>query len=275
MNRIAIIPNILRDENFEGTKKIIEYLKSKNKTVILDNSTYIKDIDVEYAELSTYSDVDAAIIIGGDGTILGYGKRYINTNIPILAINYGNVGFLTELEKNDFEGLENIINGNYIVEKRPVIEVEYLKNKYYSINEVCVHRGISPKMLDIDTIIDDVSMNRFKADGIIVATSSGSTAYSLSAGGPILDPSIDAFVVTPVCPHNSKITSIVVSNEIGIKIKLTDTESGTISIDGNLIAQIDGNGELTVRKGGYINTVRQSENSFYKKLKKKIFEKEF
>lgn len=274
MKKIAIIPNILRDENFVGTKKIIEYLKSKCIDVIADNSLEKYCLDVEYKDLEAYKDIDMAIIIGGDGTILASSKKYINTDIPILGINHGNVGFLTELEKGDEKGLADIIGGNYSVEKRPVIEVEYCTNKYYSINEVSVHRGNSPKMLHIDIIIEDVSMNKFKADGLIVATSSGSTAYSLAAGGPIIDPSVNAFVVTPVCPHNINIRSVVVSNEAEIKIKIKDSELCTFSVDGNLIEEIKGNSEIIIKKGGYLNTVRQSKNSFYKKLKRKIFEKE-
>lgn len=274
MKKIAILPNIMRDAEFKGTKVIIEYLKSNGIKVIADNSLVQYNLDVEYTELENHKNIDMAIIIGGDGTMLSASKRYINTDVPVLGINHGNIGFLTELEKDDMYGLEDIIKGNYSLEKRPIIEVEHLENKYYSINEASIHRGVSPKMLDIDIIIEDVSMNQFKADGIIVATSSGSTAYSLSAGGPIIDPSVNAFVVTPVCPHNISIRSIVVSNEAEIKIKLNDSELCTFSIDGNLISEIKGNQEIIIKKGGYLNTIRQSKNSFYKKLKRKIFKKE-
>ena len=274
MKKVAIIPNILRDEHFENAKKIIEYLKSQNIEVVADNNLKEYNLDVTYQDLETYKDIDMAIITGGDGTILSYSKKYINTDIPILGINHGNVGFLTELEKDDSEGLKSIISGSYSVEKRPVIEVEHNGKSYYSINEASIHRGISPKMLDIDIIIEDVSMNKFKADGLIVATSSGSTAYSLSAGGPIIDPSVNAFVVTPVCPHNINIRSVVVSNEAEIKIKIKDSEQCTFAVDGNLIEEIKGNSEILIKKGGYLNTVRQGKNSFYKKLKRKIFEKE-
>ncbi len=274
MKKVAILPNIMRDENLEGTKDIIKYLKSKNISVYVDISLEEYKLDAEYTELETCRDIDMAIIIGGDGTMLSSSKKYINTDIAILGINHGDIGFLTELEKNDMIGLEDIIEGNYSLEKRPIIEVEHLGKKYYSINEVAIHRGISPKMLDVNIIIEDISMNKFKADGIIVATSSGSTAYSLSAGGPIIDPSVNAFVVTPVCPHNINIRSVVVSNEAEIKIKLKDSELCTFSVDGNLIDEIKGNSEIFIKKGGYVNTVRRSKNSFYKKLKRKIFEKE-
>lgn len=274
MKNVAIIPNLLRDTDGTGTKTIIKYLNSKDIKIFMDSRLAKHKFDAEYVEIDKYKDIDMAIIIGGDGTILSESKKYINTDIPILGINHGNVGFLTELEKDDMQGLEDIINGNFTLEKRPIIKVEHLGNTYYSINEASIHRGSSPKMLDINIIIENVPMNEFRADGLIVATSSGSTAYSLSAGGPIIDPLVNAFVVTPVCPHNVYIKSVVVSSETEIKIVLKDSEQCTFSIDGNLIAQIQGNHEITIKKGGYINTIRRSENSFYKKLKRKIFEKE-
>ena len=274
MKKIAIIPNILRDENFRGTKQIITYLKENNIEVVIDKKLINYNLDAEYKDLETYKEIDMAIIIGGDGTMLSESKKYINSDIPVLGINHGHIGFLTELEKNDIMGLESILEGNYSLEKRPIIEVEHLGKKYYSINEASIHRGGSPKMLDIDIIIEDVTMNQFKADGLLVATSSGSTAYSLSAGGPIIDPLINAFVVTPVCPHNINIRSVVVSNEAEIRIKLKNSDMCTFAIDGNLIDEIKGNSEIIIKKGGYLNTIRQSKNSFYKKLKRKIFEKD-
>lgn len=274
MEKIAIIPNLLRDTEGTGTKAIIKYLKSKGIKIYMDNSLAKCNFEVEYVEIGKFKDINMAIIIGGDGTILSASKNYINTDIPILGINHGNVGFLTELEKDDMQGLDNIINGNFSLEKRPIIKVEHLGNTYYSINEASIHRGNSPKMLDIDIIIEDVPMNQFRADGLLVATSSGSTAYSLSAGGPIMDPLVNAFVVTPVCPHNVYIKSVVVSAETEIKIKLNNSEQCTFSVDGNFISQIKGNHEITIKKGGYINTIRRDKNSFYKKLKTKIFEKE-
>lgn len=274
MKNVIIIPNMLRDTDGTGTKSIIEFLKSRNINVYIDKSLEAHNFDAIYSDINTITDIDMVIIMGGDGTILSESKNYINTEIPILGINYGNVGFLTELEKNDMKGLEDIINGNYSLEKRPIIKVNHRGQTYYSINEVAIHRGSSPKMLDIDIIIENVPMNEFRADGLIVATSSGSTAYSLSAGGPIIDPLVNAFVVTPVCPQNVYIKSVVVSADTEIKVKLKDSEQCTFSIDGNLIDQIKGNHEIVIKKGGYINTVKRTENSFYKKLRKKIFEKE-
>lgn len=275
MKKTAVIPNLERDTDGIGTKAVIECLKKHGITPILDNSLKGLDFDGEFVDIDTCKSIDMAIIIGGDGTLLSNSRRYINTEIPVLGINHGHIGFLTELEKDDQIGLEEILDGNYLIDKRPVIKVTHHEEIHLSINEFTVYRGISPKMLDTEIIIDDVSMNKFKADGLIVSTSSGSTAYSMSAGGPIINPSVNAFVITPICPHNLYLRSVVVPTEAQIEIKLSGSETKcAVSVDGNLISELVGAHTIKLTKGGYLNTIRRDGKSFYKKLKTKFFEKE-
>ncbi|MBR0278019.1 MAG: NAD(+)/NADH kinase [Clostridia bacterium] len=274
MKKILIIPNMQRDKDGFGTRKVISLLKSKNYLPIMDNSLKKNNFDAEYTDITKCPDIKMAIIIGGDGTILANSKRFINTDVPIIGINHGHVGFLTELEKDDIKYLEQILDENYIIDERPVLSIEYNREKYFSINEATIHRGNSAKMLNIEIIIDNITMNSFRADGLIVSTSSGSTAYSLSAGGPIIDPMVNAFVITPICPHNLYIRSVVVPAEREIIVKLKNTESGVFSVDGNMISQLDGNQEITITKGGFLKMIKLDKNSFYNKVKKKFFEKD-
>ena len=274
MKKIIIIPNLVRDVDGAGTKKVIECLNQNGITAVMDNSLKKHAFDCVYDDINLVNDADMVIIIGGDGTILASSNRYINTDTPVLGINHGNKGYLTELEKDDIKGLESILSGNYIVDKRPVIKVEHNDNEYYCINEASIHRGNSPKMLDMEIIIESVTMNKYRADGLIVATSSGSTAYSLSAGGPIINPLVNAFVITPVCPSNLYLRSMVVPSGDKICVKLQNTEASSFSVDGKLIAELAGNHIITLTNGGYLPTVRRNENSFYNKIKYKIFEKE-
>jgi len=274
MKKILIIPNMKRDIDGLGTKKIINIIKNNNYVPVLDSELKKYNFDCEYTGSINPNDYYMAVFIGGDGTILSSARQFINTDTPILGVNYGHVGFLTEIEKGESIKFTEIINGNYIIEKRPVLSIEFCGSKQYAINEVAIHRGNSAKMLNIDIKIDDNSLSNFRADGIIISTSSGSTAYSLSAGGPIIDPTVDAFVITPVCPHNLYFRSVVVPSKREIVVNLSDTVSGTFSIDGNLIAQLDGNHAIKITEGGYLNMVKTDENSFYDKIKRKIFEKE-
>lgn len=274
MKKIIVIPNLVRDVNGVGTKKVLDCLKQNGITAVMDNSLKIHNFDCAYADIDNVKDADMAIIIGGDGTILASSKRYINTSTPVLGINHGNMGYLTELEKDDIKGLESILLGNYIVDKRPVIKVEHNGNDFYCINEASIHRGNSPKMLDMEIIIENVAMHKYRADGLIVATSSGSTAYSLSAGGPIINPLVNAFVITPVCPQNLYLRSMVVPADDRICVKLQNSEAISFSVDGELITELTGNNIITMTNGGYLPTVRRNQNSFYNKIKTKIFEKE-
>lgn len=274
MKKIAVIPNLSIDKSNKFTMSITEILRDNGITPVLDNSLKQYGFLGEYGDIDNIFDIDMAVILGGDGTFLSQSNRYINTSIPVLGINYGHIGFLTELEKDDIDKFKKILTGNYKVDKRHIIKATHEKNEYFSINEVCIHRGNSPKILDTEIIINGVLMNKFRSDGIIVSTSSGSTAYSLSAGGPIINPLLDALVITQVCPHNLNLRSIVVPGNDIIKIRLTNTENFAFSTDGKHIAELDGNQTIKVTKGGYLNTVRCDENSFYNKLKSKIFEKE-
>lgn len=274
MKKIIIMPNLSRDKDGKGTEKVINCLKQHGIEALIDNSLKEYGFDCKYVDIKNEKDADMAIIIGGDGTILTNSHLFVNTTIPVLGINHGNVGFLTELEKDDIDGLNKILDGNFIIERRQIIKVEYCGKTCYSINESAIHRGNSPKILNMEIIINGVSMNKYRADGLIVATSSGSTAYSLSAGGPIIHPLVDAFVITPVCAHNLYIRSMVIPTNETICIKLNSPDLCAFSVDGNLIAQMDGNQEIKLTMGGYLNTVICNENSFYNKIKTKIFEKE-
>ena len=274
MKRIAVIPNLIIDKSNKFTKDITKILKESGITPVLDNSLKEYGFFGEYQDIEKCLDIDMAVIVGGDGTFLSQSNRYINTSVPVLGINYGHIGFLTELEKGDICNLKKILSGDFEIDKRHIIKATHEENEYFSINEVCIHRGSSPRILDTQIIINGVLMNKFRSDGIIVSTSSGSTAYSLSAGGPIINPLLDAFVITPVCPHNLNVRSIVVPSSDIIEIRLSNTENFAFSTDGKLIAELRGDQTVRVTKGGYLNTVRCDKNSFYNKLKNKIFEKE-
>lgn len=276
MKKAVVITNLERDKDAKGAKKVAKILAKHGVTPIMSEDMQQYKIKAEFADIATEKDVDLAVIIGGDGTFLAKSKQYINTNTPVLGINYGNVGFLTELEQNDEEsGLLKVLQGEYILEKLPVIKVTHQEKVSLAINEVTVYRAFSPKMIDTEIIIESVSMNKFRADGLIVSTSSGSTAYSMSAGGPIVNPAVKAFIITPICPHNLHLRSIVVPMDANIEVKINNVDSTcALSVDGNMVSELEGAHTIKLELGGYLNAIRQDEKSFYNKLKKKFFEKE-
>ena len=274
MNKIAVLPNISQDNNLEGTKKVVDILRSHNIMPILPSEAYGYGIDAKYTD--NFSDVDMAVILGGDGTLLHSAELFFGTDIPILGINHGHLGFLTEIEKNDIKGLNNILEGNFITEKRMTMDISAGGEKYTSLNDAVLHRGNFSRIFKMNVLIDGEELLTFKADGIIVSTPTGSTAYSLSAGGPIVDPTVNVLVITPICPHGLYSRSIIVPSDKRITLVIDDeTKHDMIfSIDGSAVCTVDAGNEINITGGLFVKLVRTGENRFYTMLKKKLFERE-
>ena len=273
MKNIAVIPNRKRDANLQGTRQVVSMIQQKGLTPVLDQSFAELIPNAQHVKSEQLTSVDMAVLIGGDGTMLSAAKLYLNTSIPVLGVNYGHVGFLTEID-SDMAGFSEILDGIYVSEFRPVLDTLYQGRHYSALNEAVISRGSSPKMLHIEVLINGQSLNAFRADGVIISTASGSTAYSMSAGGPILDPTVDAFVITPVCPHNLYLRSVVVPSNKRITIRVEQTDGAALAIDGDIDLKLCGNQEITLSKGGHIHFVRKDENSFCRKIRSKIFERD-
>lgn len=278
--RFVILPNITKDENFQVTHRILNILADLQQEAYLleDDATYM-GIECDTITLPEVATVDMVIVIGGDGTILNAARRVVTYNKPLLGINLGRLGFLAEVEKEDLKGaFKRIINGEYEIDRRMMLKVVYNhegeEESFLALNDAVVTRGAFSRMLDLHVHINDRYMDTFTADGVIVASPTGSTAYNLSAGGPILNPSNEMMVITPICPHSLYIRSIVLSSHDEIRIVI-----GTESDDGDMMLTIDGqNGfkvcykdEVIITKSDYETLlVRTSQNSFYDILREKM-----
>lgn len=217
---IAIFHNPLKKQSVEIAQKITKFLKSHSVTVVAED----EEADSIHANpLSTVSPeaIQFAISLGGDGTILRLIHRHPLLQAPIMAINLGSLGFMADiLVENIEKSLTNLLAGNYKVESRIVIEGK-TKNKEFNfaVNDIVVHRANNPSLIDLAIDVDSRYLNTFSADGMIISTPSGSTAYSLAAGGPILAPELDALVLTPICPHTISNRPIVLKSNVEIRIE--------------------------------------------------------
>jgi NAD+ kinase len=199
INKISIV--------FSGTRSTDKML-SVVKKIIKDSgselvaSANIKKLNKVFKNKASTSDL--ILVLGGDGTMIGSIRSLYDLKIPFLGINLGTVGFLTDLSINKIEGLKEILNGNYIKEDRPVFET-FLDNSNREIflNEVVIHSGSVTKMLELELSIQDQVIYNIRADGLIISTSTGSTAYSYSGGGPIVSPKLDALSLLPMFSHSS------------------------------------------------------------------------
>lgn len=216
---------------------------------------------------------DMIIVLGGDGTIIRLAKIASLFNLPILGVNLGRLGFLSEVEKDgDLErAVEKIIKGDYTVEERSMLSIKCGSIEYVSLNEVMLGR-YSQKIISADLFIDDKFFYNYYADGLLVSTSTGSTAYSLSAGGPILCPGVKAMVVTAVCPHSLYNRSIVVGENQKIDLKVSKkSPSAILMVDGEYKCELCEKDVVTVSSSSKkARFVRIDEYNFFTRLTSKL-----
>lgn len=217
-------------------------------------------------------DVDMVVAVGGDGTILRTQSFISHKKTPIIGINMGTVGFLTEIDpENAFTAIEEILTGNYFVERRNQLLVWHNHDLPPALNEVVLMTRKPAKMLHIQIRVDDEIVEELRADGLIIATPSGSTAYSMSAGGPIIDPKVKAFIIVPICPFKLGARPTVVSDESIIKVKLLREGKKAIAvIDGQFEEEINYMDEIVFRKSENCAYFVRLTKDFYSKVREKL-----
>lgn len=252
---------------FNKDKKLAVKLKEEYEE-------FFKEKKIKIVPLSQIKEAEFVVVIGGDGTLLrGTQKILENKNIDIFAVNAGSLGFLTEIKMDEFKKVfNNYLIGKKIVEERSLLNIEFKGKQYDFLNEVVISKkDITSKIVDILLETKKHKILKYKADGLIIATSTGSTAYSLSVGGPILMPQIEAMVVTPIASHNFSSRSIILDPKEDIFLSLTKEDEGVLIIDGDI--------KLKIKKGeqakiGYskkkIRLVIPEERDYYNILRNKL-----
>ncbi len=281
MNKIGIVPNPKREINFDIINELINYILSKNITPVIEREMAFKIGLEQYAvtEKTLYSKSDLVVLLGGDGTILRIVKKAMRYNSLLLAINLGHLGFLTDTDKNGMlNSIENVINGNYNIEKRMMIDSTVIKaskaKTFTALNEVCVYMG---GIVEAAVYVNDEYIDNFYGDGIIVSTPTGSTAYNLAAGGPILKADSNMIVITPICPHMLHARSIVIGADDIVKISVNSFTNSSLKevIDGKPVLALDVGDVITIRRSIYsLNIVKTNNIGFYDVLRNKMFGKE-
>ena len=225
---------------------------------------------------------DMIIVLGGDGSIMRAARRGAVIGVPILGIDLGRVGYLAELPPDDKEGLNAVLNGEYYIEKRALLEVSTVKNgavsgeKMVAINDVVLSHGTVSRLLETEVYCDGSSLGRYRSDGFIVATPTGSTAYSLSAGGPVLSPKLKGICLTPICPYSLTARPIIVPEDSLIEIKyLSPMPSPShLTVDGNEADMLYCGDSVTVCRSSvsadFIRLNKKRNVSFYDILREKM-----
>ncbi|QHN06615.1 MULTISPECIES: NAD(+) kinase [Methanothermobacter] len=275
MMRIGLVARFDMPEAVELAGRVASFLLNRGVELTVDlKLTEELPILREYGADIRDMDADMIVTIGGDGTILRTQSLIEGKEIPILGINMGTVGFLTEVDpENVFSALEDVLMGEYAVEKRTLLSVHHNGKLPLALNEVVMMTRKPAKMLHIEISVDDEIVEELRADGIIIATPSGSTAYSMSAGGPIVDPRVEAFLIVPICPFKLSARPIVVSNKSTIKVKLLRKGKKAIAvIDGQYEEEINHMDEVIFRKSDSCAHFVRLSKDFYRKVREKLIE---
>ena len=281
---IYIIVNGDKEKAVEYAQNISAFLKQNKVKVITDKKHESKFFADSYFDnqKELFENCDLVITIGGDGTILNSAKSAVEYSKTVLGVNAGTLGFLASMEPTETNRLLSVINGDYIVEKRMMLEIDVpdgdIVRKYHAINEAVVCKGAISRMIEMNVKCAEKTVNNIRADGIIVSTPTGSTAYSLSAGGPVTDPALECILLTPICPHSLLSRTTVFSGDKKIDILVNPTNCDNIAyltIDGQEVVNISGSYKLSIKKSDkYALLATFKDKAFYEVLNEKILAKD-
>lgn len=284
MERIAIVPNIEKDEELKDTKKVMKILQKFSVQILLSQQI-AKKVDFpgkSYSQAEIYSEADLVIVLGGDGTLLNVARHAAFQGVPILGINLGRLGFLVELEKENLERFfQKLFNGEYTIDHRMMIEASLIRGSmtidtFVALNDIGITRGALSRITNLKVFVDDQFVDFYPADGIVMSTPTGSTAYSLSAGGPIVDPNMSLILITPICPHTLHSRSIIVPDNKIISVHIEDVyhHDAVITVDGQQGYKLQPKDIINIKKAPCTaKLVRISNRSFYDVLRMKLTER--
>ncbi|MDX1828701.1 MAG: NAD kinase [Lutibacter sp.] len=260
------------------TKKNVEFLVEENYFNFIKKNIRTKNI----ATFSSYNDLknsfDFIITMGGDGTILSAVTIVRDSNIPIIGINTGRLGFLATVQKEEIESAINaLINKDFLIKERTLLSVSTSSNQKdllplnFALNEVSVSRKNTASMIIIETYLDNEYLNAYWADGLIISTPTGSTGYSLSCGGPIITPQAKSFALTPIAPHNLNARPLVIPDETNIKFTVKGRENEFLLSLDSRVTTINSNTEIFVEKAPFnLKMVQINKQTFIKTLREKL-----
>jgi NAD+ kinase len=280
ITKVGIITKTISPHAEETMSILVPWLRQRGISVRIQDE--YKHLACEQVVAVPRSEVlvgtQVALSLGGDGTFLSTARLVGDTDQPILGVNLGFLGFLTELSLDEiYDYLGRILDGEYEIEERVRLEAHHLKNgevvgSYQALNDVVIHKGTLARIIDLETFIDGEKITNHRADGLIISTPTGSTGYSLAAGGPILEPALDAMVITPICPHPLTDRPLVVLPDRRIEVHL-------VSDSGEVYLTLDGQKGVALQRGDRIQVhlsltpvrlIRAGVRSFYEVLSTKL-----
>jgi NAD+ kinase len=281
MNRIGIIAKKNKPEAVAIARHLVEWLQPKKIQVYIEEEigkllspTLWKPIQRE----AIPTDVEMIIVLGGDGTLLSVARQVWNKNIPILGVNLGGLGFLTEITLDElYPVLEKVLQDDFEINERDVLNTEVIRRgeriaEFIVLNDAVINKGALARIIDLETTINGEYLSTFRSDGLIISTPTGSTAYNLSAGGPIVFPSLHTIIITPICPHTLTIRPIIIPDHVRIRALLKSrNEEVTLTLDGQQGFTLEFEDVVEVRKAeGRILLIKSPYRRYFELLREKL-----
>jgi NAD+ kinase len=259
---------------------LVDWLRGRKIDVFVDQETKeFAAIDAPtMAREAIAEQVDLMIVLGGDGTLLSAARALGSHKVPLLAVNLGGLGFLTSVTLDElYPVLDQILVGKHRISERMMLDAEIIRGgkvaeRQCALNDAVANKAAIARMLDFDVFVDGNSVGRYRADGLVVATPTGSTAYSLAAGGPIIDPDLDAFVITPICPHMLTNRPLVVPGTACIDLDFTAADEPVyITLDGQIGFQLNPKDRVSITKSkSRVALVRPPSKTYFEVLRSKL-----
>ncbi len=272
---VVVKPN--HTQAWETAHEIAAWMKTRGISTVRESQSESGDIEnVDVEKFKT--DVELIVVLGGDGTMISTARLVGERDISVLGINYGSLGYLTEFRIEEmFSALEAILAGDYAVDRRVMLEVEHLRDGKLIesgrvLNDVVVNKAVLARMIEIEVWLNNLFVNSFRADGLIVSTPTGSTAYNLSAGGPIVYPSMNAVVLTPICPFTLTNRPIVVPDTDEINLRLSQQSEGVVlTLDGQVGYSMTAQDSVSIRKSRTtFNLIQPPNRNYFDVLRNKL-----
>jgi len=265
MKKIGFFTNIYKDADSATTRELIDFVGTLGCE------------SLEFTGCAIF-DVDFLVVLGGDGTMLQAANCAVHYSTPLLGINMGNVGYLADVEKSQAKNaIQKVLDGDYQIQERMMLSVNTSDHHNFALNDIVVHRGPCTRMIEYAVKVDGEHMDTLRADGLIVSTPTGSTAYNFAAGGPVLKPDAQMVILTPICPQSPSARSVVVSVENDIEIRVLRAPQATISFDGVIMNPsevadvVDDGFSIIVRPNDYRTRILKTNSlGFYEILRMKM-----
>ncbi len=283
MNAIGIIANLHKEEVLETAKRILTLCQKYNLKVFftVECASLLGIPELGYPTHRFSEMVDLLVVLGGDGTILAAARNFVGDEIPILGVNLGHVGFLAEIEVSELESsMEKILNNDFEIQNRMMLYAEVIrKNKveasFFALNDIVISKGPFSRTIRLETYINNHLLEAYPGDGVIIASPTGSTGYSLSAGGPIVNPALNLLVITPICPHMMHHRSVIIAENEKVLIKAyTQQAEVVLTVDGQQGFQLKNDDEILVKKAEHsTKLVKLTDVNFYALLHRKLRER--